>query len=277
MRISIEWFLLDNTLMNLCVLLLAAALSGLRIRLSLAIGLSFIGGVFALLSLWLFPVLLTPVPKLLFACVLAFGLRADGWRAYVRGLLCVLLCALLLGGLMLLLTSLLGQGEVSGFKNGALVGTVETRAALLAITLAALMPRILRALRNAARTGSLHVPLRFTLDGAELEIDALIDTGNLLNEPVTGLPVVLVCATAGMTKQAEGYPVRYCGVNGEGFLYARRAQSAKICIDGTWHSTDIMVARSPVPISGAKAIVGNNALPPESIYKRNNREEVHRA
>ncbi len=268
MRISIEWFLLDNTLMNLCVLLLAAALSGLRVRLPLSTGLCFAGGVFALLSLWFFSVLLTPVPKLLFACVLAFGLRADGWRAYLRGLLCVLLCAALLGGLMLLLTFLLGESENSGMKNGVLVGTVETRAALVAIVLAALLPRILRALRNAARTGSLHVPLRFTLDGAELELDALIDTGNLLNEPVTGLPVVLVCSTVLMGKQEEGYPVRYCGVNGEGLLYVRRAQSAKICIEGIWHSTDIMVARSPVPIVGAKAIVGNNALPPESIYKR---------
>ncbi len=275
MRISIEWFLLDNTLMNLCVLLLAGALSGLRIRLPLSVGLCLLGGVFALLSLWVFPVLLKPVPKLLFACVLAFGLRADGWRAYLRGLLCVLLCAALLGGLVLLLTALLDDGAL-GLKNGALVGTVETRVVLIAIAFAVMLPRILRALRNAARTVSLHVPLRFTLDGAELELDALIDTGNLLNEPVTGLPVVLVCATS-MGKREEGYPVRYCGVNGEGLLYARRVQAAKIRIDGIWHSTDIMVARSPVPITGAKAIVGNNALPPESIYKRSNREEVHRA
>lgn len=271
MRISIEWFLLDNTLMNLCVLLLAAALSGLRVRLPLSVGLCLLGGVFALLSLWVFPVLLTPVPKLLFACVLAFGLRADGWRAYLRGLLCVLLCAALLGGLVLLMAFLLDQSGNSGFHNGALVGTVETRVLLFAITLAVLLPRILRALRNAARTVSLHVPLRFTLDGAELELDALIDTGNLLNEPVTGLPVVLVCSTS-MGKREEGYPVRYCGVNGEGLLYARRAQAAKIRIDGIWHSTDIMVARSPVPITGAKAIVGNNALPPESIYHTNSKQ-----
>ena len=276
MRISIEWFLLDNTLMNLCVLLLAAALSGLRIRLPLSVGLCLLGGVFALLSLWVFPVLLTPVPKLLFACVLAFGLRADGWRAYLRGLLCVLLCAALLGGLVLLLTALFNHEGASGLHNGAVIGTVETRVVLIAIAFAVMLPRILRALRNAARTVSLHVPLRFTLDGAELELDALIDTGNLLNEPVTGLPVVLVCSTS-MGKREEGYPVRYCGVNGEGLLYARRAQAAKIRIDGIWHSTDIMVARSPVPITGAKAIVGNNALPPESIYKRSNREEVHRA
>ncbi len=275
MRISIEWFLLDNTLMNLCVLLLAAALSGLRIRLPLSVGLCLLGGVFALLSLWLFPVLLTPVPKLLFACVLAFGLRADGWRAYLRGLLCVLLCAALLGGLVLLAAFVFHRNGISGLDNGALVGAVETRVLLIATILAVLLPRILRALRNAARTASLHVPLCFTLDGSEMELDALIDTGNLLNEPVTGLPVVLVSCTS-MGKREEGYPVRYCGVNGEGLLYARRAQSAKIRIEGVWHSTDIMVARSPVPITGAKAIVGNNALPPESIYKRN-REEVHRA
>ena len=277
MRISIEWFLLDNTLMNLCVLLLAAALSGLRLRLPLSAALCFAGGIFALLSLWVFPVLLTPVPKLLFACVLTFGLYAGGWRAYVRGFACVLLCAALLGGLMLLLSLLFGQGAGPGLPNGALVGTVETRAALITIAFAALLPRILRALRSAARTGELHVPLRFCLDHSELELDALIDTGNLLSEPVTGLPVVLVSSTAAIRKREEGYPVRYCGVNGEGLLYARRAESAKVLIDGIWHDTDIMIARSPVPIVGAKAIIGNNALPPQSVFKRNNKGEVHRA
>ena len=277
MRISIEWFLLDNTLMNFCVLSLAAALSGLRLRPPLAAALCALGGVYALVCLAVLPALNTPIPKLLFACVISLGLQTTSMRAYGRGVFCVLASAALLGGLMLLVSLLFGKAGQSGMQNGALIGSIETRAALVGVVLAALLPRMLRALRNAARTEALHVPLRFELDGVRMELDALIDTGNLLNEPVTGLPVVLVCTSAANSGKQEGYPVRFCGVNGEGVVLARRAERAKICIDGIWRDTDIMVARSPIPIVGAKAIVGNSALPPESVFRRNNKGEVHRA
>ena len=55
MSISIEWFLLDNTMMNLCIFLLASALSGTRVRFGPVCLFSIAGAVYALLSLFVWP------------------------------------------------------------------------------------------------------------------------------------------------------------------------------------------------------------------------------
>jgi len=274
MRVSIEWFLFDNALMDFVVLAFAAALSGLRLRMGAAVLLSFLGAGFALAALWVCPILLTPVPKLLFAAVLALGLRAEGWRAYLRALLSVLLCAFLLGGLMMLLSLQMPGSGAAGMAGGALIGTVASRAVLVALLAAALLPRLLRTLRSAARADSLRVGLRILLDGRLLELTALIDTGNMLSEPLTGLPVVLVDRDIG---EKAGYPVRYAGVGGGGELLARRAQAAQVRIGGAWREIDIMVARSPAPITGAQAIIGSNALPPPANRGAMEKGEFHGA
>ena len=55
--------------MNTVTLMLAAALSGLRMRVAPAIALSALGAVFAMLALNVWPFLLTLLPKLAFAGV----------------------------------------------------------------------------------------------------------------------------------------------------------------------------------------------------------------
>ena len=57
MKIAIEPFLFDNTLMNCCVFALTAVWIGIRIRILPTVAVSFAGAVYALLSLFLFPIL----------------------------------------------------------------------------------------------------------------------------------------------------------------------------------------------------------------------------
>ena len=276
MRISIEWFLLDNTLMNTVTLMLAAALSGLRMRIAPAIALSAVGAVFAMLALSVWPVMLTLLPKLAFAGVLALGLCFDGWQAYLRGVLCVLLCAMILGGIMMSAMLLWPQSNtISGRVGNVVVAPVALRAVLLALGLAALTPRMLRSMRSAARIREGRVALRIALDEREIDMVALLDTGNLLTEPVTGLPVILLnrCPVF-----EAGFPVRYCGISGEGELIARRARRAQILLNGSWRDVDVMVARSPQQIAGADALLGSGALPPPDIRRYGTkRREMHGA
>lgn len=262
MRVSIEWFLLDNWLMNGAVLCCAAALSGCRFRRLIAPAACLLGAVYALLAFGVWPWLLdspwsAPL-RVLFGGVLALGLRFTGWKGYLRAALCVLLCAFLLGGLMLAL-SLLGEGlSIAGMQSGVLIGTVRLRVALVVIALATQLPRGLRLLRAAARVEEGRVPLRIWLDGKLHEASALLDTGNLLTEPLTGLPVVLLQDCPDF---AGGYPVRYAGAGGEGELACRRAQRMQVKIGSAWRETDAMVARAPGRIEGAGALIGSAALP----------------
>ncbi len=259
MRISIEWFILDNALLNAVTLMLAAALSGLRLRGAVAALLCILGAVFALLALSVWPLLLTFLPKIAFAGILALGLRFDGWQGYARGTLSVLICAMLLGGLMLSAGLLWPKSlSMSGTVGGVVVSTIALRAVLIALAVAVMTPRMLRRLRTAARVREGRVALRLTMNERHMEVIALLDTGNLLTEPVTGLPVLLLNRCPAFD---AGFPVRYCGIGGEGELIARRARRAQILMDGVWREMDVMIARAPQYIAGADALLGSGALP----------------
>lgn len=265
MRVSIEWFLLDNMLLNAAVLLLAAAWSGVRVRKLLGAALCLACAVYALLSLSVLPVLAYAPLRILPGGLLALGLRFEGWRAYLRGCACVLLSALLLGGLLLGLTYMeTGAPTVAGYANGIWVGTIRTRVALLCVPLVCLLPRFLRRIRSVARVRALHVEVRFRLDKRVYCVRALLDTGNLLTEPVTGLPVMLYRACPHFS---GGYPVPFESMGAAGEVLARRVQDAAVKLDGLWRPIDIMVA--PAALTQTEtAILGSLALPVEqSIYE----------
>ncbi len=253
MRVSMELFLLDNALMNLLTLGVAAALSGLRPKRWTAQLLAALGAVYALFALSAAPFLLQPVCKLLFGFVLALGLSFAGWRDYMRGLLSVLVAAMLLGGLLLLATLLLG----GGIQGGVLIGTVPIRAALAGGVIALLLPRLLRGTKKGAAAAGDTVTL--VVQGERtLRCRALIDSGNLVTDIATGLPVVLMtdCPCTG-----KGTYVPYETAEGLGVLTAYRPKRAEMEGNGGRRRINVLVAQSPRPIRGADALIGIAALP----------------
>lgn len=256
MELSLELFLLDNTLMNLLMLRLASAISGLKLRPLFGVAVSLFGAVYALLSLTILPVLHLWVCKALL-CVTAAIPLIHGKRDILRALLALLAAACLTGGMMLGLCLMLG-GTLS---NGGLIGTVPVRIALMGISAGCLLPRMVRAALSAYRSRNRRIAIRIVLADRTLALTALADSGNLLTEPLSGKPVVVVDQRL-MPEYAGGRPVPYTTVNGEGMLYAIEPKSIRVFQDG-WHSIDAMVAASAAPVEGVQAIIDSALLPKE--------------
>ena len=143
MKISIECFLLDNTLMNYCVFAMTAAWIGVRVRFVPLFTASLLGAVYALVSLFFVPILREPyikVPAFLLGTLPLY--RKAG--PFYRTMPFLLFSAATVGGSALMLTLMLG-GSVSA--DGTLIGTVPIRAALLSAFSAICMPRIRPAIR----------------------------------------------------------------------------------------------------------------------------------
>lgn len=255
MRVSIELFLLDNLLMNLLVLRLGYALEGVRPLFGRMWAAALFGAGMALLSMAYLPVLLTLIPKLALGAVMALPL-AETPRAYPKALACLYGAACLMGGVMLALSALFG----GGYSNGVLLGTVPLRVALLTCCCCALLPRMVAERLRTLRARALRVSLRLRLGGRTLHLTALMDTGNLLMEPVSGLPVVVV--RPGLLPPYAGRPVPYRTVDGDGVLYAIRPD--ELCVyQGYWHRADAMIAESKRALKSADAIVGAGILTDE--------------
>lgn len=219
MELSIELFLLDNLMMDLLMLHLAAAIGALRLRPVAAVAAALGGAVYALLSLTAVPLLRT-LPCKLLLCVLASLPLTHGLRELPRALLALFLSACLTGGLLLALTLLLG-GTLSG---GALVGTVPLRVALAGAVAAAVLPRLVRAFFSAVRDRSRRVRMRVVLEDRTLELTAFADSGNLLTEPLSGKPVVVVERML-MPLAEGGAPRPLCGARRRRFSLCGAAPS----------------------------------------------------
>ncbi len=251
-RVVIEVFLLDNALMNGLIILVAGAICGVRVRRIAACALAFIGACYALAALWMLEFLMHPALRIAFGFLMALGLRAQGWRGYLKAAASVFLSAFALGGLMVLLCSLLG-GEI---ESGVLFGTSALRATLLCMAAGCFLPRGIRALRNSRLKREGYVRLRIADARGRREITALVDTGNLLTEPLSGLPVIVVKGIP----FTDGRPVPYASMGGSGILYAKKPERIQVLLD-EWVDIDAWVAYACRDAFGAQAIIGAVALP----------------
>lgn len=251
MKIAIEPFLFDNALMNLCVYRLAAAWMGVRLKTAPTVLASLFGAVYALLSLFVVPALREPYWKL--PCFLLFSLPLfkHAGAAY-KALPYLLLSAALTGGTAMLLTLAFG-GTV--YADGTMVGTVPLRAALMSALAASCLPRVIRGVLTARRRGALHTQIVVQLKTERFALDALIDSGNLLREPITGLPVLLI------ERPVNGsLPIPFRKLSGCGVLYGERPVSVTLpCFANA--AVDCVVAQAPEPIGAAQAVLPEILLP----------------
>ena len=257
MRIQAEVFLLDNTIMNGLMLLMAAALARCRLRnWKTVLFLCMMAAGYALAAVSLRHWLLSPVCKLLVGTLLATGLRTKGLKEYLKALTCLLFSAMVSGGALLLLL-----GSRVHMQQGMLLGSVSVRAALFLALFAACLPRLIRAFMNRML---FHAPgnyaaLRITTGQEQRIYRVLVDTGNRVIEPVSGLPVVLLKNV--QPSQKNAWPVPYHTVGGQGILYAALPGKAEVLTKTGWQELCIMVAGAPDHLeAGIGGIIGSCAL-----------------
>ncbi|NLF27204.1 MAG: hypothetical protein GX592_04840 [Clostridiales bacterium] len=178
MSVSIEAYLLTNFVMNLLAIAAIARSLG-RVKWARVLLAAALGAVYAVLA---------QLPRLrflgsfallpLFSAVLsAIALPADSLRSVATGALSLLAGAVFLGGVQLSAMRLFSGSPTLVFLLGALVGT----GALVAVSSV-----------RRKRIVTWEVQVFLSVNGGEARFKALIDTGNRLKEPLSGLPVLIV-------------------------------------------------------------------------------------
>ena len=175
--------------------------------------------------------------------LIAFGFRS--WRRYLRSAMYVVLVTACYGGLMLALW-LIAAPRGLIVNNGSVYIDIPP-ALLVAVTVAAYALLSLFSGRLRKRN-LLRSRCKVTVsDGNNrVELDAIIDTGNLLSEPFSGLPVIVAEYEAllpVLPKGFEQYPddaeaasgmrvIPYSGVGGGGMMLAFRPRRITAALPG---------------------------------------------
>lgn len=207
----IELFLLDNLLMNLIILRLASAMLSVRANILLTTLFALAGAAVAALGAGGAALLLSPIAKLILTAFMSLALPAHGAKRRVLAFLAAFVSAAAVGGVVMLISLTLG-GEM---LFGAVYSGLSLRTALIGGALAAFLPNLIRRILSRRIENSQTVRLSILLKtGEKIECAALIDSGNLLFEPVSALPVIVLSAKkyAGAAKLADiPIPARTAG------------------------------------------------------------------
>ena len=253
--ISAEAYWFWNAAMCACALPLGGKLAGLSApkmkTLAWAAGLD---GALSLVTVWqpaLAPVALLGLPGAVTLCF-----RAHGWQACVRCSLTTLAAGMLTGGAM---TALLGMGLSP--VAAAIAAVSMSMAVYLFINL---IPRVLVNVRQVElRVGERNILL-----------PAMLDSGNLLRDPITGLPVLVIPARAARTLYPQlgdpsvltELPLGFRLLNvrtaaGSSMLPMFHPDECRIYVNGSACKAELLVAVAGREYGGVQALVPMSALP----------------
>ena len=244
----IELFLLDNALMDLLILRLAAAMRGGRLQVGWAV-IGCLGG--ALYALWVayWPPAGCLIAKVAFGLLLTLALSPRDWRDYGLGVLCLFAAAFLAGGMAFALALATG-GQLA---KGAIWGGVPLRTALVTALAASFLPRAIRRILRRKKAGAVEMILCH--GGKRRVLVGMVDSGNSLFEPCSGLPVIVAYLPC-LTEQAH-VPIPISTVQGKHVLFGFKPQ----CLQVNGVALDAWIALNPTPLQDVDALIPPGALP----------------
>ena len=233
MTVYIELLFLDNLLMNALTLMLAARMASRHIRMLRTWLAACLGAGYALLFFLSPPESLSGslVTKVFFAAAMV-GLanRPRTWREMGAGFLYFVLAACILGGITLGLFYLTGAGAIGA--TGTVVSGVPFRIVLIgAVAGCMVLEYMRRNVRMRAHVDLHSVQVTIGTTAGEKTMRALVDTGNGLNEPISGSPVVLVrkaCLKEVVPQKAHTRAVPCMTIGGVKLLRAFRASYIRV-------------------------------------------------
>lgn len=245
----IELFLLDNALMNLLICRLAAALCGRRMAWGRAAAASCLGAVYAAAA-FVYPALMALPCKLALCLAMGLALPFKGRRGYAAGAVAMFAASCIVGGMAFFLAYAAGGGSA----GGAAMGGVTLRLILVTALCAAAAPSIARRLRSRAGAERMMGRLSLSIEGGEYTMEALVDSGNTLMEPFSGMPVAV--AYLPWARELARIPIPADTVGGGAVLYALRPERAEFM----GQELDMLIALADRPVQPG-ALIPPAALP----------------
>lgn len=164
-----------------------------------------------------------------------------------------------LGGRLALISLLLSLAVAGGLR---FLGAAPLPGSAAVLLLCCLFPVLSRAFhrQNSVRCAAVEI-----LHGpGKVSLTALVDTGNLLRDPITALPVIVVSRRAAQRLIPLGPPgdlppgmrlIAVRTVGGTSLMPVFHPQLIHLMQDGVWRRVNAMVGLSPDGYDGAQALV----------------------
>lgn len=194
MTIYLDVVLVENLIMNFIILLATGLILKepiKKIRLLLA---SLVGAVYSVVSyVSILEIYASMLLKIILSIVIVYiAFNPQTMKKMWKDLLLFYLTSFVFGGAAFALIYIVKPQDIL-MKNGLFLGTYPLKTILLGAILAFIViVTAFTVVKSKITKKDMFTKIAFELNGKEVETIAMIDTGNLLKEPITNTPVVVV-------------------------------------------------------------------------------------
>ena len=194
MTIYLDVVIIENLIMNSIIIYATAIVTKAKIehlRIFLA---SLIGAIYSVLSyiskLAIFSNLFI---KILLSIVMVYiAFNPPKIKTLGKQLLLFYLTSFLFGGVAFSLIYIIKPQEIL-MKDGLFLGTYPLKTVFLgAIIASIILITAFKVIKNKITAKDIYCNIEIYLEQKNIEIKAMLDTGNLLKEPISGMPVIVV-------------------------------------------------------------------------------------
>lgn len=194
MTIYIDIVLLENLCMNYIILFATSYILKIKMHHFRMILSALIGGIYAILSyMQLFEFYSNMIVKVILSiCMVYIAFAPKSIKALLKQLLIFYLVSFVFGGCAFALLYFIKPQDIF-MVNGVYIGTYPIKIALLGgIVGFVIMHIAFKVVKNKMNKKALMYDIEIKLEEKVIKTKAMLDTGNQLKDPITGVPVVVM-------------------------------------------------------------------------------------
>lgn len=194
MIVYLDVVFFENVLMNYIIIYATGVavkekLSKIRIIIS-----SIIGAIYTIIMyLNIIPIYSNFIMKLVLSIVIVYiAFKPKSFKKLIKNLTIFYLVSFVFGGCVFALMYFI-QPQLAQIRNGVFVGAYPLKVALIGGVISFIIIQIsFKIVKTKLSKKDMIYQIEITINNKSIKTKALLDTGNLLKEPITGLPVVVV-------------------------------------------------------------------------------------
>ena len=194
MTIYLDMVLLENLCMNYIILFATGYILKIKMKHWKLIISSLLGGIYAIVSyLEILPIYSHIFMKILLSIAMVYiAYNAKKVKTLMKQLILFYLTSFVFGGCAFALLYFIKPQDIL-MKNGVYVGTYPLKIALLGGLVGFILTYIaFKVVKTKLKKKDMIYPIMIKINNKSLNLQAMLDTGNLLKEPITGMPVIVV-------------------------------------------------------------------------------------
>ena len=194
MTVYLDVVFVENVLMNYIIIFATGVVIKTdckKLRILLA---SCIGAVYTVVMyLDVLPIYSNFIMKFVLSVAMVYiAFKPNGFRRLLKDLIIFYLVSFAFGGCVFALMYFL-KPQMAEIRNGVFVGSYPIKVALVGALVAFVVVQIsFKLVKTKLNKKDVIYEVQLIIDGKTVAIKALLDTGNLLKDPITGFPVIIV-------------------------------------------------------------------------------------